>query len=132
VAERLPAEEQRRVLGEALDAARGIEDAWRRAEALAKVAERLPAEEALVIARGIDGWRRAEALAKVAERLVEGQVSDLLMHHLIETVRVLAMRKRPDCVGDFAAIIPIINTLGEDTAVSSFGRSLASIGRWWP
>ena len=67
MAERLPAEEQPSVLGEALSAARGIDDARSRAEALAAVAERLPAEEALAVARGIDDaeWR-AKALAAVA------------------------------------------------------------------
>jgi hypothetical protein len=67
VAERLPAEE-------ALAIARGIDDAWRRAEVLAAVAERLPAEEqrsvlgeALDAARRIDdAGVRAEALAAVA------------------------------------------------------------------
>ena len=93
----------------------------------------VPAEEALAVARGIDdaGWR-AEALAEVAQRLVKEQISDFLMHQWIETVRVLAMRKRSDCVRDVAAILPLINTLGDDTAVRGLGRSIASIGRWWP
>ena len=65
---------QRRAGAGRPDAARGIDDAGWRAEALAAVAERLPAEEqpsvlgeALAAARGIDdAGSRAEALAAVA------------------------------------------------------------------
>jgi hypothetical protein len=44
------------------------------------VAQRLPAEEALAVARGIDdAERRARALAEVAQRLVKGvEVGDAL------------------------------------------------------
>jgi hypothetical protein len=60
-----------------LSAARGIDNVWTRALALAEVAARLPAEgqpsvlgEALTTARGIDDAEvRAEALAEVAARL---------------------------------------------------------------
>ena len=63
--------------GGALDAARGIDNAWSRARALAEMAPRLPAEEqpsvfgeVLDAARGIDNvWSRARALAEVAPRL---------------------------------------------------------------
>ena len=62
--------DQRNVLGEALRAARGIDDELLRDHALAAVAERLPAEEALAVARGIDAaWSRGRALAAVAKRL---------------------------------------------------------------
>ena len=58
------------MLGEALSAARAIDDAQSRAWVLAAVAERLPAERALAVARGIDNaGSRASALAAVAERL---------------------------------------------------------------
>ena len=49
-----------------------------RAEALAKVALRLPAKEALAVARAIeDAGSRARALTKVALRLGAGQISEL-------------------------------------------------------
>jgi hypothetical protein len=65
------------MLGEALAAARGIDDALQRAWALVEVAQRLPPEqqtgmlgETLAAARGIDdAWSRARALAEVAPRL---------------------------------------------------------------
>src|SRR5512132_3534768 len=61
-----------------LDVARGIDDAWSRAEAVAAVAQRLPAEAALDVARGIDdAERRAWALAAVAERLPAEEALDV-------------------------------------------------------
>src|SRR6266851_3415348 len=66
----MPPQAQPSVLGEAVSAARGIDDAGVRDEALAKLAPRLPPEEALVLARSIDNaWRRDGALAAVAPLL---------------------------------------------------------------
>ena len=42
------------------------------------------------------------------------------------------MHERSDCVSDFAAIIPIIEALGGESAVRSLGRSIVSVGVWWP
>jgi hypothetical protein len=85
VAQRLPADEQRNVLAEALSAARSTDDVAGRARALAKVAQHLPAEErrsllaeAVSAARASDdvSGRRALALADIARRLGSGQISD--------------------------------------------------------
>jgi hypothetical protein len=129
----LPAEE-------ALAVARGIDDAWQRAKALTEVAQRLPAEdqpgvlgEALIAARGIDDDEsRAKALAEVAEPLGSSQISELSMHQWRETARVLAGRRRADCVKDFAAVLPFIQALGGENAVRSLGRSIVLAGAWWP
>jgi hypothetical protein len=83
-------------------------------------------------ARDIDiAKTRAQALAAVAQRLT-GHRANFSRHQWTETVRVLAMRERRDCVIDFAAMLPLIATFGGDAAVRSFRRSIASIGVWWP
>ena len=121
------------MLGEALSAARGIDDAESRARALAKVAERLPAEEGLAIARGIDDARsRAQALVEVAQRLSKEQTTDLSPHQWRDTVRVLAMCERRDCLVNFAFILPLIDALGGEVAIRGLGRSIISVGLWWP
>ena len=137
LAQRLPAEDQPGVFGEALSAARGIDVAWSRARALAAVAERLPAEEGLAVARGIGGsswpdWMRVEALAALARRLGPGQIPELSTHQWIEMARTLATRQRDDCIRDFTAILPFIQTLGGEQAIRSLGRSIVSVGAWWP
>jgi hypothetical protein len=72
------------VLGEALEAARSIDNSEARVQALAGVAQRLPAEEALAIARGIDNAEaRARALAEVAQRLPAEQQPSVLSEALV-------------------------------------------------
>jgi hypothetical protein len=133
VAQRLPTGEQPSALGEALSTARGIDDARWRSLALEKVALRLPAEEALAVVRGIEhAGLRTQTLAEVAQRLDVGQIANFSMHQWMETIRLLAMRTRDDCVGIFAAILPFIDVLGGETTVCSLGRSIASVRTWWP
>jgi hypothetical protein len=58
---------QTRVIGEALSVARSIDDAEFRGEALAKVAKRLPQEQATAVTLEMeDAWFRAKALADIA------------------------------------------------------------------
>jgi hypothetical protein len=132
VAKRLPAYE-------ALAVARGIKDRFRdadggpRAWVLAEVAKRLPAEEALAVARDIDDARpRARTLSEIAGRLDPAQISESSMRLWAETARVLAMRQRTDCIADFAAVLPFIQALGGENPIRSLGRSIASVGAWWP
>jgi hypothetical protein len=136
VAPGLPAEEQPNVLHEALSAARGIIDLGRegiRDGALAAIAPQLQAEEALVVARGIDGVSyRAQALAAIAAPLSFGRTRDFILNQWIDTIRVLAMRRRSDCVSDFAAIVLVIDALGGEAAIRILGRSITSVGWWWP
>jgi hypothetical protein len=133
LAEWLPEEEQRAVLEESLGIARGISDASLRAEALTKAATRMPAEEALAVVRSIDdAHSRTRALAEVAQRLGPGQILKLSMHQWIKTPRELAIQRRRHCVADFGAILPIIQSLGGESAVRSLGRSIAKVGSWWP
>jgi len=81
--------DRRHLLDEALSAARAIGDAESRAEALAKVAERLPPDEALAIARSIDhDALRAEALAAVAERLPAESQPDVVHEALSAALRI--------------------------------------------
>jgi hypothetical protein len=128
------------VLEEALRAARHIDDAESRVQGLVEVAERLPTEdrpgvfgEALNAARNINvADSRANALAEVAKRLGSGQVFELYVHQWVETARVLAVRRRGDCLRDLAAVLPLIQALGGKSAVLSLGRSVALVGAWWP
>jgi NB-ARC domain len=140
VAQRLPAEQQPSVLGEALSAARDVDDAGVRAHALAAVAQLLPAEqqpsvldEALSAACRINHTgTRIQALREVAQRLGRAQITNFLLHQWIDTVRVLAIRERRACVSDFAAILPIIDAIGSTTTIRILGRSIVSVGLWWP
>ena len=140
VAQRVPTEERVEVLGEALNAARDIYDARSRALALSAVAERLPTEkramvlcEALIAARCIDHAEpRAWTLAEVAQRFGQGHIIEQLIHHWIETARILATHKRSECVADFAAITPFIRAFGGEAAVHGLGCSIHAVGKWWP
>jgi hypothetical protein len=89
----MPPEGQPSVLGEALAAAHGIKEASQRGSALSVVAQRLPPEEALDIARRIDdAQRRAEALAAVVPRLPpeEGLVVARGIDQALERAKALA------------------------------------------
>jgi hypothetical protein len=141
VAARLPPDHQPGVFGEALSAARRIEVHSWRAEALATVAERLPPEdqpgafgEALRAALGtVKGYSdRPEALAAVAQRLSSAQISMPLVHQWVETARALAMGRRSDCISDFVAFLPFIHAVAGEDALRGLGRSIASVGAWWP
>jgi hypothetical protein len=140
VAQWLHADFQADVPDEALSAARGIDDGGWRAEALAEVADRVPAEErlgvlgeALGAACGIYyAGSRAAALAGVAQRLASGRISESSRHQWVAATRVLALRKRSDILGDFAAMLSFIRALGGETAVRSLGRSIGSVCTWWP
>jgi hypothetical protein len=121
------------VFGEALSTARGILSALEQAEVLAEIARRLPAEEALGVARGIQvAPQRTRALAEVAPRLVKEQILDCAMHPWIETVRALTMSERGKCVMNFVAILPLIDALGGNISICGLGRSITTVGRWWP
>jgi hypothetical protein len=133
VAPLLPPEVRQSVLDEALSTARSIDSAELRADALAVVAPHLPPEQALLVARGIDdASSRAQVLAAVAPRLGMGQLIDFSLHLWIETVHVLAMHTRSDCVADLAAILPLIDAIGGKATIFSLGRSIISVGLWWP
>jgi hypothetical protein len=139
VAHRLPVEEQSSVLSEALIAARSVDDAASRVWALTLLAQRLPESEqesvfweALTVAPGIDDAdSRARALAAVAQPVGAGQFIGLTRRKWIDISRVLSTRRRSECVGDFTAILPLIQTLGGNTALQGFRCSIASVGRWW-
>jgi hypothetical protein len=140
IAPRLPAEEQSAALGEALAAAHAIDDPERGALALAKIAPQLPAEEqpaalgeALAAARGIDDVaRRVQALAAVAQRFTKEQAANFPVRQWLDTVRVLAMRGRGDCVTDLVSILPVIDAIDGEAAIRSLGRSIITVGLWWP
>jgi hypothetical protein len=102
------------------------------AAALAIIAPLLRPEEALAVARGIDNsGRRAKALAAVVVPFSMMTITDSSLHQWSETVRVLARNTRRECVGDFAAVLPLIEVVGGETAISSLGRSINCVGRWW-
>jgi hypothetical protein len=125
--------EWRAVIEEGLGIARGISDTSLRAEALTKAAKRMPAEDALTVVRTIeDAGSRTRALAEVAQRLGSEQISKLSMHEWAKTPRELALQRRRRCVAHFGAILPIVQSLGGESAVRSLGRSIAKVGSWWP
>jgi len=108
-----------------LTAARAIDDKWERAEALARVAQ--------TAVRGIDdATSRARALAEVTQQLGATQMSDLIRQEWMETVRVLSMRRRGDCIEGMTTVLPLIDAVGGETVVRSLGQSIVSVGKWWP
>jgi hypothetical protein len=133
VTRQLSADEQPSVLDEALSAARGSGDWGPRESALRRIAPQLPVEEALTVAVAID-WSTArnEALTEIASRFGPAQMSDSLVNKWVETARVLAMHERSVCVSDFAVVMPIIEALGGESVVHTLGRSVATVGAWWP
>jgi len=54
------------------------------------------------------------------------------MHQWVETAHALSIHKRSECVEVFAAILPFIHALGGETTVPSLGRTIVSVGVWWP
>jgi len=54
------------------------------------------------------------------------------MDQWIKTARALAIRHRDECTADFVSILPFIQTLGGEQAIRSLGRSIISVGAWWP
>lgn len=44
----------------------------------------------------------------------------------------IGMRTRSDCALDLRAILPLIGALGSEAVVRSLGRSIGSLGVWWP
>ncbi|MBN1372665.1 MAG: hypothetical protein JW987_12060, partial [Anaerolineaceae bacterium] len=82
LAERLPEEQRKEVLGEALSLARGMQDEWARSRVLSALAERLPEEqlgEALSLAQGMQAeGARSSVLMALAERLPEEQRKEVM------------------------------------------------------
>jgi NB-ARC domain len=133
IAPGVPVEAKPGVIDETLNAARSIDNASGRAIYLAAVALLLPPEEGLKVARGIaDAGVRASALAAAAPLLSMKQITDFSLQQWTETVRVVAMQARRDCVGDFVAILPLTKAIAGETAISNLGRSIIFVGRWWP
>ena len=114
------------MLGEALEAARAIEDEGSRSAALAALAPRLaelgqPAE-ALEAARAIgDEGSRSEALAGLALRLAE--LPPATLYPLwSKTIRLSATRTREDLLGDLCALVPVLAALGGTEATAETFR----------
>jgi hypothetical protein len=94
---------------------------------LAEIALRLPPEEAVSAARAIDDpGPRAQGLAAIV-----AQTTDYSLQQWVETIRVLAMRPRNQCIGDLITVLPILDTIGGESTMRSLARSIISVGRWW-
>ena len=123
---------------EGLSVARGIDDLRWRDKALAEIVPRLAPEahlsivEILSSVRQIDENLRAEVLSAVASLPSDGQFAHAVRRQWSETVRMLAMRTRQNCVADFAKILPMMEAIGGETAIRSLARSINTVGSWWP
>jgi hypothetical protein len=124
------------LLGEALAAARAIEDAGWRAQALERLIPRLAElgypQEALAAARAIgDAGRRAEALTKLTPYLA-GLPIGTIYALWCETLHHLATRTRRDLLADLRDLAPAITAMGGAEAVREIIRAIQDVGRWWP
>jgi hypothetical protein len=102
----LPAGEREAVLSQALQAARALEDAAARSEALA------------ALARQLAGFPRAT-----------------LTSLWLETISALATRSRQDLLADPHALTAALNALAGDEASAEFReitQAIVDVGRWWP
>jgi hypothetical protein len=119
--------------------ARGIDDLRWRDKALAEIVPRLAlqahlsiVEEILSSVRRIDENLRAEVLSAVASLPSDGQFAHAFRRQWSETVRMLAMRTRQNCVADFGKILPMMEAIGGEAAIRSLARSINTVGSWWP
>ena len=119
----------------ALAAAREIQDADARADALAALAERLPAEHlpaALAAAREIQkAYPRARVLAALAEPLAK-LPRPALHPSWHETLSSLARRTRRDLLADLEALIPVIHALSGEAAIAETACAIQDVTCWWP
>jgi NB-ARC domain-containing protein/apoptotic protease-activating factor 1-like protein len=127
VAERLSADE-------ALALAREISDRGYRSRAMTNIALRIAAEKALAVGCEIgEATSRTKVLAEVSERLASSETSAAFSFSIwTEAIRLVGLRKRRDSIADFGALVPLVHSLGGDTAVRDFGRSISAVSSWWP
>jgi hypothetical protein len=143
VATRLPTEVQQGVLGEALRVAYSIHGKHLRAETLAAVAPMLPSEQALLVARGIDdAWRRTEALTGIAARLPVGVEPSALSEALSAARGIDDERERALALSAIVPLLSAEaqpNVLSEALSAAdsvaagwSRGEALAEVVMWLP
>jgi hypothetical protein len=94
--------------------------------------------EALAAARAIDDeGSRAGALAEMTVYLEALPDDDLVSFWLMEfdglnLLHSLARRQRRDLLSDLSALAPILSALGGAEAVAGTLRAIQDVGRWWP
>lgn len=55
-----------------------------------------------------------------------------LTEYELRHLPALARRTRADLLSDLQALVPVIATLGGETAVVETFNAVADVGRWWP
>lgn len=125
---------QAKIWREALSAALAIQNESYRAKALISLAANLPQElykEALSAALAIQSESsRAEALKNL---ILQSATFPTSQQFTIwqETLYQGAQRKRPDFLCDLAALVPLIDNLGDKAAGIGIAQSIQQVSKWW-
>jgi hypothetical protein len=118
-------------LKEALDAAQAIDDTQSQVKALSNLISYLDESQlgqALLMALDIkESGIRSESLASLASRLQKASHRNLFG----QALRGLAIRSRPELLGDLRALVTAIEHLGGITTLVSTRRAVQDVGFLW-
>ena len=127
-----------RLLGQALAAARAIDDVDRRAQALASLAGRAAEEqrgsvldEALAAAQSVSSARSALILAKLVKGDPHGKHLSWRSHYR-QLLTVFSTHGRASLLADLQALLPMLLAVGGTTTLLETKNATIDVGRWWP
>ncbi|MEW6499447.1 MAG: hypothetical protein AB1589_44320, partial [Cyanobacteriota bacterium] len=120
------------LLLQALEASQAIQDDSERARVLTALVNKLPEllPQALEAAQTIqDDSERARVLTALTLHLIHTSNCFNLWKDLLH---LLSYRTRSHLLSDIAALIPVIFTLGGETAATEVTQAIQDVAKWWP
>jgi hypothetical protein len=127
-----------RLLGQALAAARAIDDVDRRAQALASLVGRVAEQqqgsvldEALAAAQSVSSTRRALVLGTLVTGDPHGKHLGW-RSHCRQLLSVSSTHGRAGLLADLQALLPMLLAVGGTTALLETKNAIIDVGQWWP
>jgi hypothetical protein len=131
----------RELMGEALAAARGIQDEYYRARALSGLAGQLsPSEQPEILAQvfriasqsiSVQSFQRPDLFTVMVEAWLKLDFAGFERAQWAQGLHGLARHPRKELLDDLTVLLPLIKHLGGQQAVGEMFYALRDVGQWW-